>query len=577
VSAGRLGRWCGCGAALAFGLATLFVPVGGAGLLTSYAAVSPATRAAFLIAGLGLVLAGALVAAGPATCSLSLLGAAAGVTWLAPVWIGWQHGPPLVRSVAMVLAWFLPAVLLHLAVSAPSGRLIGAARRRTVAIGYLVTVVAATVYAVTRDPFLDPDCWSNCTDNVFVVLPDPVAARWIGIYWHWTVLVGGMVAAAVAVRALAVASPVARSTGWPVLVTAFLANIAEAVHAAALLGQPAESPGSAAFLAIFYLRATTLTLVAVALVWVLLEQRHRRSAVARLADDLAAAPAVGALQSSLARSLGDKYLTVAYWLPDSGEFVDAAGRRVDPRTDPNRASTSIVRGGSPVAVINHDRALYGDQELAAQIGPAARLAIDNERLMARVLAQLEALRAARGRIVEAADDTRRRIERDLHDGAQQRLLAVTFELRLARSTGTDQGRNAALDVALAQATAALADLRDIAHGIFPAILDESGLAAAVWTLTDRAEVPVELTCLPDERLLPAATERAAYLTVVEVLTAAGPADDLTIAIRRSNHALIVDIDGVAVACPVRLEDLVGAAGGILHLENRHLRAELPCE
>ena len=121
MSAGRLQRWCGCGAALAVGLATLFVPVGGAGLVTSYAAVSPVARAAFLIAGLGLVLAGVLVAAGPATGSLGLLGAAAGTTWLAPVWIGWQHGPPLMRSVAMILAWFLPAVLLHLAVSAPSG------------------------------------------------------------------------------------------------------------------------------------------------------------------------------------------------------------------------------------------------------------------------------------------------------------------------------------------------------------------------------------------------------------------------------------------------------------------------
>ncbi|HEY5881735.1 MAG TPA: hypothetical protein VIU11_22690 [Nakamurella sp.] len=153
---------------------------------------------------------------------------------------------------------------------------------------------------------------------------------------------------------------------------------------------------------------------------------------------------------------------------------------------------------------------------------------------------------------------------------------MTFELRLARSASTDERRNTALDAAIAQATGALADLRDIAHGIFPAILDESGLGAAVWTLTDRAEVPVEVTCLPDDRL-PAATERAAYLVVVEVLAAAGPADELTIGIRRSNDALIVDIDGVAVARPIRLEDLVGAAGGTLQVNDRRLRAELPCE
>lgn len=175
----------------------------------------------------------------------------------------------------------------------------------------------------------------RCTDNVLVVLSDPVVARWVWTGWLWAaVLVGCVLAAGVVVRAWAVSTPVARAAGWPVLVTAGLANLAEAAYAAALLGRPAEHPGSAAFLTLFYLRATTLTLVAVALVGVPVQRRRRRRAVARLADDLATAPAVGALQSRLARSLGDKGLTVAYALPDSGEFVTHRGPASRPDHEP---------------------------------------------------------------------------------------------------------------------------------------------------------------------------------------------------------------------------------------------------
>jgi signal transduction histidine kinase len=506
---------------------------------------------------------------------LGPLAAAAGACWLAPVWIGWATGPPLMRSVAMVLACFLVPVLLHLTLAAPSGRIDDRARIVAVVVGYAVTTVAAIGLAITRDPFLDPNCWDNCTDNVFAALPDPAVASWLETGWRAAVVIGGTGAAAIALARLAAATPVARSVGWPVLIPACLANLAGAARAAALLVDPAENPSRAVFLAVFYLQALSLTLVAVGLIAMVLGQRRRRAAVARLADDLTAAPAVGALQSMLSRSLGDKSLTVAYFLPDPARFVDAAGKSIIPNKGQGRASTTVVRGGSPVAVITHDSALDDDRKLGDQIGPAARLAIDNERLMAEVLDQLTSLRAVRGRIVSAADDTRRQIERDLHDGAQQRLLAVTFELRLARAETTDAQQAAMLESAIDRAASALAELRDIAHGIFPAILDESGLAPALWSLTDGIEVPVTMT-IPPELQLPAVTERSAYLIIVEALGAVQPSDEVGLAMCVSNGQLTIDIDGVAVRRTVALEDRVGAAGGTLLVNDRHQRAVLPC-
>ena len=571
----RAGRLCVVGCAALFALMTAFVPLHASGAPTSYPAISPITHAMFLIAGLALVLAAAVGAADPSTGALGPLAAAAGVCWLAPVWIGWQSGPPLVRSVAMLFACFLAPVLIHLALAAPSGRTADPARLVATAVGYSVTAVAAIGLAITRDPFLDLNCWDNCTDNVFVVLPDPAVARWIETGWHTAVVIGGLGAAAVAGATLATATPVARSVGWPLLVAACIANLAEASWATALVLHPAEKPSQLGFLVIYGVRALSLTLVAAGLCAMDFERRRRRNAVAWLADDLAAAPAVGALQAMLSRSLGDKSLSVAYWLPDPGRFVDASGVAVDPHQSQGRVTTTIVRGGCPIAVITHDSALDDGRELGNQIGTAARLAIDNERLMAEVLDQLATLRAIRGRIARAADDTRRRIERDLHDGAQQRLLAVTYELRLAQAENTDPQHQALLETAITRATSALAELRDIAHGIYPAVLDESGLAAALWSLTDGIEAPVSMSFPPDLHL-PASAEGPAYLVVAEALGAAGRGDEVALAMHVTDECLTIDIEGVAIGRKVALEDRVGAAGGTLTVTDRHLRAVLPC-
>jgi signal transduction histidine kinase len=220
----------------------------------------------------------------------------------------------------------------------------------------------------------------------------------------------------------------------------------------------------------------------------------------------------------LAVSLGDRSVAIAYWLPDRGEFVDESGRPVTlPEPGSGRAWTAVERDGAPVAAIVHDAALDTSPELVEAAAAASSLAIDNERLKADLRARLEELRVSRLRIVEAADDARRRIERDLHDGAQQELLALALELRVLRSRVGDTDALPLVDGIAKRLDVALGELRELARGIHPAILTQSGLSAAVGALAERATLPVEIEMDVDRRL-PAPVEAAAYFLVAEALT-----------------------------------------------------------
>ncbi len=354
-----------------------------------------------------------------------------------------------------------------------------------------------------------------------------------------------------------------------------LAAGSEAAYAFALLRDPAEDPEGAVFRAVFIGRAAAFTSLAVGVAWTVVRQRRTRAAIKRLADDLGEAPEPGSLRAALARSLGDPALIVAYPKATSGSYVDAEGRPVEAAAD-GRASIPIVRNGEPVALVVHDRAISEADALEREIGAAARLAVDNERLRAEALSQLVDLRASRTRIVEAGDSARQRIERDLHDGAQQRLLALSYELRLARADAEaagDEQLAGLLAAGSAQVQSALTELRDLAHGIYPAILTESGLGPALWTLADTAPLPVEVGDVPAERL-PEPVERAAYAVVAGSIEAA--VDHVAVTVRRDGDDVTIVVAGVETELPVRLADRVGALGGHIALENGSLRAVIPC-
>jgi signal transduction histidine kinase len=332
---------------------------------------------------------------------------------------------------------------------------------------------------------------------------------------------------------------------------------------------------------VFAARAVGVAALGLGVAWRVLAARRTRVSLARLGADLGTAPRPGALRSALSRALGDRDLEVAYAV--DGRHLDASGAEVKLEDD-GRARTAIAREDEILAVVVHDPALPGEA-LQREIGSAARLAVDNERLQAELLARLAEVRASRARIVEAGDAERRRLERNLHDGAQQRLLAVSYELRVARAEALSTGNAtlaALLERSAGDAAEANEELRRLAHGIFPAVLAEAGLVAALESFADTSPVPMEIESDVAERP-PAAVESAAY-----AVAAAGAAEAarhgavlVRVAVRRSQETLVLEVAGDATPAPspaaqLHLADRAAALGGRLRAEPGLLRVELPC-
>ena len=255
--------------------------------------------------------------------------------------------------------------------------------------------------------------------------------------------------------------------------------LALVAHASALLllsdtlTQVPVEPSHLPLVATYRLGAVALSALAAGLGWNILRERRRKTAVVTLAQDLGASPPSGALRRVLARSLGDDTLEVGYWLPDTARWVDSRGHALAGQSA-GRATMIVLRAGERVAKVTFDPVVADVSEIEDLIGSAARLAIDNERLRAQSLARLEDVRASRVRIVAAADAARRDLELDLHDGAQQRLLAVSHELRLARSDAREPHLVEALDEAIEDTRGSLANLREVAHRDLPRGSHRSG-------------------------------------------------------------------------------------------------------
>jgi signal transduction histidine kinase len=568
------------GACLVFGGFTLLAVSAGAVPPTSYAAAWSVARLVTDVTGAALLAAAAITTVVRPRGLVGPLTAAIGVAWWAWEWVGWEDGPPTARSVAMVVAPLLVPFVVHLVLAYPAGRVGGSRARVFLALGYGAACLTSAGLALFRDPFLDQHCWANCSDNVFLLRSDLDLARLLERSSLWVAAVVGVLGATAGAWRLARATPVARGSMWFVVGPGSLAAVASAGYAVLLLADPGEDPTATSFRAVFLVRAGTLLALAIGVTAGVWRVVRTERAVTRLADELGTAPAPGSFGPALARSLGDDGLAVAYWLPSSGRYVDASGQEVDPRPAPGQTSTAIVRGDQTVAVVLHDAALTPGNE----IGPAARLAVDNERLRAEVLAQLRDLRASQARIVATADTTRRHLERDLHDGAQQRLLAASYELRLARSAAAAAGDVALADTLTAaseQSQYAITELRTLAHGIFPAILTESGLEPAVRSLADRAPLPVEVDDVVIRRYGPV-VETAAYLVVGAAVEAArrGSATFAAVHIVEDDGHLVIDVyidpEGPVTEVGVEVGDRVGALGGRLAVGAGSVRAEIPC-
>jgi signal transduction histidine kinase len=299
-------------------------------------------------------------------------------------------------------------------------------------------------------------------------------------------------------------------------------------------------------------------------------------AVGELMARLGETPQRGELRNALASALGDPTLELVYWLSEDERFVDANGHEVTlPAPGSGRAVTKVERDGDCVAAIVYD-ALVHDQQggYVDAIGAAASLALENERLEAELRSKVEELRASRERMLSIGLEERRRLERDLHDGAQQRLVSMALNMRLARGRLRDDpvGAEAMLDGAGDELDAALEELRELARGIHPAVLSDRGLDTALETLARRAPVPVELQRVPSERL-PEAVELAAYNVVAEALTNVAKyaaASYATVDVGRENGRLVVQVadDGVGGADPDAGTGLRGLADRLAVIEGR---------
>jgi signal transduction histidine kinase len=305
-----------------------------------------------------------------------------------------------------------------------------------------------------------------------------------------------------------------------------------------------------------------------------------RSAVADLVVELGDTPTPARLRDALANALGDPSLLVAYWSPPH-RYLTSDGQEMRlPAEGSDRAVTRLEREGTPIAAIIHDPALLDDPGLVASVASALRLAVENERLGAEVEAQLAEVRASRARIVEAGDAERGRLERDLHDGAQQRLVALAMALRMARLKVGDDA-DPALRESLAQASdearMALAELRELARGIHPAILTEAGLGPAVESLADRSVVPAAVVGVTSERFSPT-VERTGYYFVSEALTNANKhsgASHIRVVLEHRGAHLCIEVsdDGIGGASADQgtglrgLRDRLAAVDGTLTIDS----------
>jgi signal transduction histidine kinase len=551
------------------------------GTTSTYSGHSLALAWWFGVAGLALFAAGVVTAAVGRRLAIGVLAIVAGMLWFGPVWEGWRGGPELIRTLGMVATGFVLPVLIQLVVSAASWPL---ARPATLLVwsSYVLLGFGALVVTFVRDPYYDPYCWSNCTANTFVVSSQPDLARRLVELLSWTTIAVAVVFAALCVAWLVQGLRARAHRHWEVLPGGIALAGATIAHEVLLRRSPPEDPADASFTAVFVVRCGAAMMIAGGLVATLLAARLQRRSVARIVATLGQAPPIGGLDGALASSLGDPSLRIYYWLPTAGHFADAQGRPLpDPTYQRGLTTTPLVRGGQIVAVVAHRS---DPASLEHGLGPAARLALDNERLQAEVRARIHELADSRARIIDAADARRRALERDLHDGAQQTLLSMSYDLQRARSAAAIRGNaelEALVEGAVNEVRTAFGELRDLAHGIYPVVLDAAGLGPAITALADSATIDVDIACAVDDRLEPV-VETAAYLVAATAIEAAttGSASHITIAVARRDGAIIVDIthDGAAATADLtHLDDRVGAAGGSLVVTPNHITAELPCE
>jgi signal transduction histidine kinase len=486
----------------------------------------------------------------------------------------WAGGDGILHTVGQALD-LLPLVLIvQVFVSYPTGRLHGRGERLLIGAGYAAAVGGQLVAMALGG--LGP--------HSLGIIDAPGAA--IAVYDAVLAVVSAVALVGVAlltVRRRTRGRPLRRSLS--LLVDSFTAGL---VMIAVLLLVGVF--GGPAFPVVQRISLLLLGVAPLAFLAGLLQARLARTAVGELVVELRDSPTD--LRTSLARALRDPSLELLYWLPPFGTWADQNGRAVDLPGDPARVTLIDDDEGEQMAALVHDPALRDEPALLDAVTAAGAIALRTGRLQAQLRANVEELRGSRARVVEAGRRERQRLERDLHDGAQQRLVALSLNLGILQTRlDGDSEAGALLAAARTEIAVSLAELRDLARGLHPAVVSDHGLAVAVESLVARAPVPVRLIIDLDGRV-GEDVEVAAYYVVCESLANIGKharATAASVELDRQDGRIVVEVvdDGVGGADTERgtglrgLADRVEALGGRLRVWTPHgggtrVRAEMPC-
>ena len=407
----------------------------------------------------------------------------------------------ILYSIGRIAAWGIEPCLIYLILAFPSGRLETRMDRTLVAAGALLvaTLYLPTALLVEQFPVPNPftSCNGGCPDNAFLILgsePAWVDAVVIPLREVLTITLFAGVTARLTQR-VREATPIMRRSLNPVLVVALLRWGLLVVA----VGGRRVSPDSQVVEVFTVMIGLAVPAMAVAFLIGLARWRFFvGDQLQGLALGLQGNMSTDSLRTALAKAFGDPGLTVVYWVEDSGGWVDARGRTAQlPAPGSDRCATEVSSEGRRIAAIVHDAALERHQDFITVAVSYAQMALENQRLSAKLEASITELRDSRARFVAMADRERKGIERDLHDGAQQRLVALRIRLALAEElVREDPARGVERLHALGdEVTEVLEEIRALAHGVYPSLLIDQGLTAALRAAALRAPIPTEV--VPD--------------------------------------------------------------------------------
>jgi signal transduction histidine kinase len=485
---------------------------------------------------------------------------------------------PVLNTVGQLCDLLVAAILLHVFLAYPTGRLAGRAERVVVIIGYLAAV-GLQVAVLLLGGFNDR--------HLLTVVKRPAAAEIVQDVQLLLISALSLVGVVLLWRRWRSLPPWQRRLPTQIVIHCF--SLSLVMVAALLIAGTFQLP---AFEIIRLVTFAVVGLAPLAFLAGLLDARLAKAGVGELLVQLRANP-TSDLQKLLARALRDPTLSLLYWLPQYGSWADQDGNPATlPEPNSGRRVTLVRQNGEQIAALVYDATLGEEPELVEAVSAAAGIALDNGRLEAELRARLQELHGSRTRVVEAQQNERRRLERDLHDGAQQRLVALALELGLlAEQANSDPATQTRLKRARSEVAQSLDELRGIARGLHPAVVSGHGLAVALESLAAATplDVQVETNGLPR---LPESLEVAAYYVVSESLTNAvkhAEASRVTVDVGVADDTLIAEIvdDGIGGADAERgsglrgLADRVEALNGRLRIwsaagQGTRVRAEIPC-